>query len=127
MKIQVPRRFLPSLPLLNAFEAAARTGSITAAARELDLTQSAVSRQIKTLEEQIGVELFHRERQTIKLTAGGEGYARDVREALRRISNASLTFELILPEVACVWLFCRHSAVDGLRKDCFLLMKATQT
>lgn len=112
--MQIPRRFLPSLPLLNAFEAAARTGSITAAARELDLTQSAVSRQIKTLEEQIGVELFHRERQTIKLTVAGEGYARDVREALRRISNASLnlranpaggSFRLaVLPTFSCRWL-----------------------
>jgi len=42
--VQGPRRFLPSLPLLSAFEAAARTGSITAAAKELSLTQGAVSR-----------------------------------------------------------------------------------
>jgi len=40
------RRFLPSTSLLIAFEAVSRTGSVTAAARELDLTQSAVSRQI---------------------------------------------------------------------------------
>ncbi|MBK0023827.1 LysR family transcriptional regulator [Ochrobactrum sp. S46] len=112
--MQVPRRFLPSLPLLTAFEAAARTGSITAASRELDLTQSAVSRQIKALEQQIGVELFHRERQTIKLTVGGEGYARDVREALRRISNASLNLRAnpkggslhlaVLPTFGARWL-----------------------
>ena len=78
------RRFLPSLSLLTAFEAAARTGSITAAARELDLTQSAVSRQIKALESQLGVELFLRERQTIRLTVAGDSYAREIREALRR-------------------------------------------
>lgn len=85
-----PRRFLPSLPLLIAFEAAARTGSITAAAREVRLTQSAVSRQIKALEEQLDVQLFVRDRQTIRLTLAGESYAREIREALRRISTASL-------------------------------------
>lgn len=85
-----PRRFLPSLSLLSAFEAAARTGSVTAAAHELGLTQSAVSRQIAALEKQIGVALFLRERQTIRLTIAGDTYAREVREALRRISSASL-------------------------------------
>lgn len=85
-----PRRFLPSFSLLAAFEAAARTGSVTAAANELGLTQSAVSRQISALEKQLGVPLFRRERQTIRLTLAGDGYAREVREALRRISNASL-------------------------------------
>ncbi|TJZ94072.1 LysR family transcriptional regulator [Paracoccus gahaiensis] len=85
-----PRRFLPSLPLLAAFEAAARTGSITQAAQELALTQSAVSRQIRALEGQLGVTLFVREKQTIALTLGGQGYAREVRDALQRISAASM-------------------------------------
>ena len=85
-----PRRFLPSFSLLSAFAAAARTGSVTAAANELGLTQSAVSRQISALEKQLGVALFLRERQTIRLTIAGDTYAREVREALRRISNASL-------------------------------------
>jgi Transcriptional regulator len=85
-----PRRFLPSFSLLAAFEAASRTGSVTAAANELGLTQSAVSRQISALEKQLGVSLFRRERQTIRLTLAGDGYAREIREALRRISNASL-------------------------------------
>lgn len=108
------RRFLPSLSLLAAFEAAARTGSITAAARELDLTQSAVSRQIKALEDQLGVALFLRERQTIRLTVAGDGYAREIREALRRISNASLNLRAnpnggtlnlaVLPTFGARWL-----------------------
>ncbi|MBB4008761.1 LysR family transcriptional regulator [Allorhizobium taibaishanense] len=112
--MQSPRRFLPSLQLLSAFEAAARTGSVTAAARELSLTQSAVSRQIKALEEQLGVELFHRERQTIRLTAGGNIYAREIRDALRMISTASLTLKAnpfggtlnlaILPTFGTRWL-----------------------
>jgi LysR family transcriptional regulator, glycine cleavage system transcriptional activator len=88
-----PRRFLPSFSLLAAFEAAARTGSVTAAANELGLTQSAVSRQISALERQLGVALFLRERQTIRLTIAGDTYAREVREALRRISSASLNLK----------------------------------
>ncbi len=112
--MQVPRRFLPSLSLLTAFEAAARTESVTAAAQELSLTQSAVSRQIKALEEQLGVPLFHRERQTIRLTRGGAAYAREVREALRKISAASLNLRAnpaggtltlaVLPTFGSRWL-----------------------
>jgi len=108
------RRFLPSISLLAAFEAVARTGSVTAAARELDLTQSAVSRQIKALEEQLGVELFLRERQTVRLTLAGDSYAREIREALRRISSASLNLRAnphggtlnlaILPTFGTRWL-----------------------
>jgi LysR family transcriptional regulator, glycine cleavage system transcriptional activator len=114
-----PRRFLPSLPLLSAFEAAARTSSITAAAKELSLTQSAVSRQIKALEEQLGVSLFHRERQTIRLTAAGEAYAREIRGALHRISTASLNLRAnpqggtlnlaVLPTFGARWLAPRLS------------------
>jgi LysR family transcriptional regulator, glycine cleavage system transcriptional activator len=110
----VPRRFLPSLSLLSAFEAAARTQSVTMAAAELSLTQSAVSRQIKALEEQLEVELFHRERQTIRLTVGGAAYAREVREALAKISSASLNLRAnpaggtltlaILPTFGTRWL-----------------------
>ncbi|SEH41103.1 DNA-binding transcriptional regulator, LysR family [Rhizobium tibeticum] len=108
------RRFLPSTSLLVAFESVSRTGSVTAAARELDLTQSAVSRQIKALEEQLGVELFVRERQTVRLTLAGDGYAREIREALRRISSASLNLRAnphggtlnlaILPTFGTRWL-----------------------
>jgi LysR family transcriptional regulator, glycine cleavage system transcriptional activator len=109
-----PRRFLPSLSLLSAFEAAARTGSVTLAAKELNLTQSAVSRQIKALETHLEVELFIRERQTIRLTLAGEAYANEIREALRRISNASLNLRAnphggslnlaILPMFGTRWL-----------------------
>lgn len=112
--MQTPRRFLPSIGLLSAFEAAARTGSFTAAAGELNLTQSAISRQIKALEEQLDVELFLRERQTVRLTLAGEAYARDIRDALRRISTASLNIRAnpfggtlnlaILPTFGTRWL-----------------------
>ena len=115
-----PRRFLPSLSLLAAFESAARHGSISAAARELSLTQSAVSRQIKALEEQLEVALFHRERQTIRLTIGGEGYVREIRDALGKISSASLNLRAnpsgrtlniaVLPTFGARWLIPRLAA-----------------
>jgi LysR family glycine cleavage system transcriptional activator len=87
-----PRRFLPPTALLHAFEAAARTQSFTLAARELSLTQSAVSRQIRALEEILGAPLFHREKQKVFLTLAGNAYAREIRDALNRISNATLGF-----------------------------------
>jgi DNA-binding transcriptional LysR family regulator len=109
-----PRRFLPPMSLLSAFEAAARHQSFTAAAAELSLTQSAVSRQIRALEELLGSPLFHRERQTVSLTIAGEVYARDVRDALRRVSTATLGFRAnptggslnlaILPTMGTRWL-----------------------
>ncbi len=108
------RRFLPSMQLLCAFEAAARHQSITAAAAELSLTQSAVSRQIHALEEALGYELFVRERQTIRLNLAGETYAQEIRELLRRISAATLAFRAnpqggtlnlaILPTFGTRWL-----------------------
>lgn len=110
----VSRRFLPSMSLLQSFEAAARHQSFTMAAAEMSLTQSAVSRQIRALEEGLGADLFIREKQTVRLTLAGEAYAREVRESLRRISNASLSFRAnprggtlnlaILPTFGTRWL-----------------------
>jgi LysR family glycine cleavage system transcriptional activator len=88
--MRIPRRFLPPIHLLSALEASARSGSFTEAAKELDLTQSAVSRQIRTLEEQIGFELFIRERQSVRLTEAGAKYAYEVRLALQHIAAASM-------------------------------------
>jgi LysR family glycine cleavage system transcriptional activator len=107
MNMLPSRRFLPSISLLAAFEAVARTGSVTAAARELDLTQSAVSRQIRALEEQLNVELFVRERQTVRLTLAGGSYAREIREALLnlRANPHGGTLNLaILPTFGTRWL-----------------------
>lgn len=109
-----PRRFLPSISLLTAFEAAARTQSFTEAAAELDLTQSAVSRQIMALEGQLGVELFVRDRKRVRLTLAGERYASEIRSALKAIASASLALKAnpeggtlnlaILPTFGTRWL-----------------------
>lgn len=64
-------RSLPSLNALRAFEAAARLGSITAAATELHVTHGAVSRQVKQLEATLGNPLFHREGTGLRLSETG--------------------------------------------------------
>jgi LysR family glycine cleavage system transcriptional activator len=84
-----PRRFLPDTAHLSAFESTARLGAVTAAAAELGLTQSAVSRQIAALEARLAVQLFARERQRLHLTRAGEVYAREVARALAIIGAAS--------------------------------------
>ena len=60
------------LSLLRAFLAVAQTGGMTSAGRHLNLTQAAVSQQIKRLEEQMGQELFDRSQRQLKLTSSGE-------------------------------------------------------
>ena len=62
---------LPPLNPLRAFEAAARHGSVSAAARELNVTHGAVSHQIRALEDNLGIGLFERSGQRVKLSAQG--------------------------------------------------------
>ncbi|MPY74292.1 MAG: LysR family transcriptional regulator [Alphaproteobacteria bacterium] len=64
-------RSLPSLNALRAFEAAARLGSVTAAAAELHVTHGAVSRQVKQLEQALGTALFHRAGAGLRLSEAG--------------------------------------------------------
>ncbi|MFN3647813.1 MAG: LysR family transcriptional regulator [Gemmobacter sp.] len=85
-----PRRYLPSLSLLTAFEAVLRTGSTAAAARELDLTQGAVSRLVQNLETQVGTALFLRERRRLIPTEAARAYGRDISRALDLIARASM-------------------------------------
>lgn len=109
-----PRRFLPSISSLLALEAVDRLGSATAAAEDLALTHSAISRQIKALEEQIGVSLFYRRGKTLQLTPAGAVYARSVRECLSDLARASLKVKAsgsrpslnlaVLPAFGMSWL-----------------------
>lgn len=82
---------LPSLAALRTFEAAARHLSFTKAAVELHLTQSAVSRQIRLMEDYLGVALFHREKQRLALSDAGRKYAHDIRAALGQMQAATLS------------------------------------
>lgn len=87
-----PRRFIPSISLLSAFEAVLRTGSTAAAARELDLTQSTVSRLVQNLENQLGHTLFERHRQRLIPTQAAQAYGRDITRALDLIQRSSMEF-----------------------------------
>lgn len=85
------RRFLPSAKLLLALDAVVRHGSVTAAAAELNLTQSTVSRLILALEEQLGRELFARERRRLVPNAAALNYQRKIARALDMIHRSSMS------------------------------------
>ena len=80
---------LPSLSSLRTFEAAARLGAFGLAADELSVTASAVSHQIKLLEEYTGVRLFHRINRTVVLTDVGRRYANEIAFAFEHMVAAT--------------------------------------
>src|SRR5262245_21245949 len=79
----------PTMGALEAFESAARLGSFTRAAAELHVTQGAVSRQIRQLEQQLRTRLFQRVRQRVVLTDAGRRYRHDVRRLLDQLEVAT--------------------------------------
>ena len=83
------RRKIPSNSALMAFEAAARHGSFARAADELALTEGAISRQIARLEAFLGVPLFERIANRVRLVPNGVRYATQVREVLDRLERDS--------------------------------------
>ncbi len=111
-------RRLPSLNALRAFEAAARHLSFTKAAEELHVTQAAISHQVKSLEEQLGLPLFRRLNRRLLLTDAGQTYVSSLTEAFDGIAEAterttaqrggSLRVST-LPSMAAKWLLPRLS------------------
>ncbi|MCP1845644.1 DNA-binding transcriptional LysR family regulator [Bradyrhizobium sp. USDA 4524] len=83
------RRKMPSLMAVRAFESAARLGHFTAAADELLLTQSAISRHVRNLEQSLGVQLFHRRGRHVALTQDGRRYMEVAADAFDRIAAAT--------------------------------------
>jgi len=81
------RRRLPALGALVTFEAAARLGGFTAAAKEIGVTQAAVSRQVRALEDDLGARLFMRAHRRVELTAAGSVLALAVGQSLERIAE----------------------------------------
>ena len=79
---------LPQVAFFQGFEAAARNLSFTKAAAELFITQSAVSRQIKALEEHLGVTLFERQARSLILTEQGQALYRVAADVLERLQTA---------------------------------------
>ncbi|MFO1325058.1 MAG: LysR substrate-binding domain-containing protein [Burkholderiales bacterium] len=82
-------RRLPSLDFLRGFEAAGRRLSFTLAADELFVTQSALSRQVKALEDALGVALFVRRHRALALTPAGAAFHRTVTDKLRELAAAA--------------------------------------
>ncbi|MAS23740.1 MAG: transcriptional regulator [Oceanospirillaceae bacterium] len=120
-------RRLPPLNSLRMFEASARLTSFVAAADELAVTASAVSHQIKTLEEYLGVSLFNRSKRKVELTGAGEQYLVAVKHALDEIEVATqrLTSNLdtnvvnisVAPNFLIRWLMPRMSKFQELYPD----------
>lgn len=79
----------PSTMSLLCLEASSRLHSFTAAARELHLTQGAVSRQIQSLEQRLGVRLFSRSREALELTTAGRYYLDQITPLLHRLDVAT--------------------------------------
>src|SRR5258705_3352353 len=110
-------RELPPLNALKEFEAAARSESFTRAAEELCVTQGAVSHQVKSLEDTLGIKLFNRERQRLTITDVGREYLNVVRDALDRIAagtervlqrqNSGVLTVSTSPDFAAKWLVYR--------------------
>lgn len=105
----------PSLSGLRAFEAAARHGSFSRAAEELGISASAVSAQVRKLEAELGIQLFHRGHRAVALTTEGERYGQRVSEGFallarpgtaRTSSEPRVTIELD-GEFCCQWLIPR--------------------
>lgn len=80
---------LPNLIWLRSFEASARTGSFTAAAAELGLTQAAISLHIRSLEETLGYPLFYRRARILDLTEMGIAYLPSVKRAIEDLAFAT--------------------------------------
>jgi LysR family transcriptional regulator, glycine cleavage system transcriptional activator len=128
-------RRLPPLNGLKAFEAAARSESFTRAAKELNVTQGAVSHQVKALEDTLGLKLFHRERQRLILTEAGRDYLTVIRDALDQIAvgterllqrqGSGVLTVSTSPDFAAKWLVNRLSRFGEKYPDVDLRVSAT--
>lgn len=108
-------RRLPSLNALRCFEVVAVHASVKKAAQALNVSESAVSRQVRILEEQLGVTLFRRSHSGLEITEEGRRLATSAKEAFDHIANAIDPFQSdddvvtlkVIPTFALRWLFPR--------------------
>jgi LysR family glycine cleavage system transcriptional activator len=121
------RKHMPPTNALVVFEAAGRHMNFTRAAKELDVTQSAVSRQIQLLEEFLGLSVFQRQSRGLMLTPAGERLHRAVTMGLEHIANVSADLrrqrgpgELTIATsvaFASYWLMARIAKFRGLHPE----------
>lgn len=128
--------YTPSLPELQAFVQAARTGTATRAAAALGLTQSAISRALNSLEARLGVALFHRIRQRLVLSDAGRALLPEAEALLADLDRAALTVMsfgghrdvlrlAVLPTFAALWLIPRLSGFAAIAPQVTFDMTAT--
>lgn len=124
-------RVTPPLHLLTAFLATGRQSTISAAARELHLTQGAVSKKIKELESQLGVALFERVNGRLTLSVAGSSYLRKITPALQELESATLGVMSLrgrggvlnlttTPTFGAKWLIPRLPAFQARHPEVFL-------
>lgn len=128
-------RQMPPLKAIQAFEAASRLGSFAAAADELHLTPSAISHQIRWLEQRLGIALFHRVHRSTVLTDAGRRYAETVAEAFGLIEAGTRAIERTgksdiltvhsVPSFATQWLMPRLSRFSALNPDIDVRLNAS--
>lgn len=119
------KRRLPPLGAVRAFEAAGRQLSFSRGADELNVTQGAVSRQIRSLEEYLGQPLFRRLARRVELTPFGESYLRSIAAGLDEIEHATVQARSstrflsvsILPSTGALWLMERLSSFMSLHPE----------
>lgn len=128
-------RKLPSLKAIQAFEAAARLTSFAAAAEELRLTPSAISHQVRALEREVGLPLFHRLHRTVHLTDAGRRYAERIGEAFGILETATRGIDRTVkadiltihsaPSIAAQWLMPRLSRFSVLHPEMDVRLNAS--
>jgi len=120
--------YTPSIAELQAFTSCARTGATTRAAQSLNLTQSAISRSINSLEERLGVRLFHRVRQRLVLSDAGRALQRDAENLLADLDQAAITVMAfgghgqvlrlaVLPTFASTWLIPQLHSFQSISSE----------
>ena len=127
---------IPSIGGLTSFVAAAQHGSFTRAADELNLTQGAISRQIREIETQLGIRLFERIRQRVVLTDAGKLYLSHVKKALDDLADATqkvVSFSndkilnlVVLPSFAARWLIPRLSSFQTKNPEIMIHLTTRQ-
>jgi LysR family glycine cleavage system transcriptional activator len=133
--MNTPRRRLPPLDYLLAFEAAAQSGSFAGAARQMYISESAISRKVRLLEEHLGLTLFGRGHRSVELTASGERFLAQITPALELVRTAvddaiqsSLNRPVVLAatqSVASLWLTPRLPSFRNLHRDINITLMAS--
>lgn len=130
---------VPSLNWVRAFEVAARTGSFAGAGRILRISATAVSKQVRSLERHLGIDLFARGPKTVELTPNGHIFLQSVQEALykieasaeaamQRTSASAGPLTIALPHLfICSWLSSRLERFIELHPEVRLILRSEAT